>query len=293
MVMQMKGKLSTVGLVKITAKTKFEDGYLYLMWETGHKYVKIGRTNNPDRRHGELSKTNMPYDIFLLRKIKVSDYKKAEKALHKIYEEFRFYTEEKKTEYFDLNPMELNYLMLIDRSLIEDICYGRVKWPKGTIKPLMKHYDNFLDLPDSPYDEMENARQAERISQLSSLVDQLRGEVFRLEGELTRLKVEGVTGMSSTENRVRAALRSLEFPLKQKEPEITETVTVDEVDDWESEDDYRQQCPCCGKMDAARFTSINEPNIEDHPEFHIYENRFHSDKYSMLICEHCNSLFSQ
>lgn len=285
----MRGKLSTVGLVKITAKTQFEDGYLYLMWETGNKYVKIGRSNNPDRRKGELSKTNMPYDIFLLRKIKVSDYKKAEKAFHKIYEEFRFQTEDKRTEYFDLNPMELNYLMLIDRGVIEDICSGRVKWPSGTIKPLMKHYDRFLEGPDSPYAEMESARQAERISDLSSLVDQLRADIFRLEGELTRLKVEGVTGMSSTENRVRAALRSLEFPVKQKQPEITETVGR-----GESAEEYRQQCPLCGKMDAARFTSIDEPNIENHRDFPTYESRFHNhDKYDMLICENCNSLFSQ
>jgi hypothetical protein len=205
----MNGKLSTVGLVKVTAKTKFEDGYLYLMWETGHKYVKIGRSNNPDRRQGELSKTNMPYDIFLLRKIKVSDYKKAEDAFHKIYEEFRFQTEDKRTEYFDLNPMELNYLMLIDRSVIEDICSGRVKWPRGTIKPLMKHYDKFLEGPDAPYDEMESVRQAERISDLSVLVDQLRCQIVDLEGELARLKVDGITGMASTENRVRAALRAL------------------------------------------------------------------------------------
>ena len=214
----MKGKLSTVGLVKITAKTKFEDGYLYLMWETGNKYVKIGRSNNPDRRKGELSKTNMPYDIFLLRKIKVSDYKKAEDAFHKIYEEFRFKTEDKSTEYFDLNPMELNYLMLIDRSVIEDICSGRVKWPSGTIKPLMKHYDRFLEGPDSPYAEMESARQAERISDLSVLVDQLRAQIVDLEGELTRLKVDGITGMASTENRVRAALRALNTNLWRNQP---------------------------------------------------------------------------
>ena len=40
---------------------------------------------------------------------------------------------------------------------------------------------------------MESARQAEQISDLSVLVDQLRADIFRLEG-----RPEEVTGMSNT-----------------------------------------------------------------------------------------------
>ena len=200
----MNAKLSTVGLKKVTNRTKFDDGYLYLMWETGNKYVKIGRSNNPDRRQGELSKTNMPYDVYLLRKVKVKDYKKTEKVFHNIYDEFRF----ENTEYFNLNLMEVNYLMLMDLQLIEDITIGKFR-PKATIKPLMSNYTKFLENPEDSYEEMEVIYQSKVIRDLSSLVDQLRSEKTELEGELARLKVDGITGMASTENRVRAALRAL------------------------------------------------------------------------------------
>ena len=70
-----------------------------------------------------------------------------------------------------------------------------------------------MENPTISYEEMEISRQANVIRDLSFLVDQLRSEKSELEAELSRIKIEGITGMKQTENKVRAALRSLEVPL--------------------------------------------------------------------------------
>ena len=267
---------------------KLEEGYLYLMTETGRKYTKIGISIDPNRRRSELDKprTKMPYDVHLLRKVKVADYKMTEKVLHAIYKDYRI---EDGGEWFDLDPLEVTCLMLLSQQQLEDVTNGKVKiGTKGSLKGLLGGFMDFLENPTSSYEEKEVSRQAKVINDLSRLVDQLRDEKTELEKEVSRLKIEGITGMKRTEDKVRAALRSLKPSVKQEEPVISE-----DVDEAMSDDEYRQQCSVCWEMDTARFTSIDEPDIQEHPEFYIYENRFHSDKYSMLICESCNSLFSQ
>ena len=262
---------------------KLEEGYLYLMTETGRKYTKIGISIDPNRRRSELDKprTKMPYDVHLLRKVKVADYKMTEKVLHAIYKDYRI---EDGGEWFDLDPLEVTCLMLLSQQQLEDVTNGRVKiGMKGSLRGLLGGFIDFLENPTSSYEDKEVSRQAKVINDLSRLVDQLRDEKTELEKEVSRLKIEGITGMKKTENRVRAALRSLEVPLESKERLVVKD---------EDGSEYFQQCAVCREMEAARFIDINEPNIEEHDDFHIWESRFHDDRFSMLLCRFCNALDS-
>ena len=193
------------GVNKIGLPEKEEkEGYLYLMYEDGRKYIKIGVTIDVKRREKQLSPTKMPYKVRLLKKIKSRNYKKAEKILHRIYDKYRI----DDTEYFDLDPLEVTCLMLLTADHLEDLVSGKIQ-AVNSLSDVMGSVKHLINDPTESYEDLEMNKQSAMIQELCLTVEDLRSRNANLQNELTRIKVSNITGMAKTENRVRAALKAL------------------------------------------------------------------------------------
>lgn len=77
------------------------------VWE---KRVKIGISNNPERRVHEIAGTQPPCDFKIIYKVYVADMAATEDSLHEAFEH-KHVELDRSTEWFSLYPWELKYLI--------------------------------------------------------------------------------------------------------------------------------------------------------------------------------------
>ena len=82
------------------------------LWE---KRIKIGISNNPERRVHELAGTQPPCNFKIIHQVYVHDMASVEDSLHQAFEH-KHVELDRSTEWFSLYPWELKYLIwLMDR----------------------------------------------------------------------------------------------------------------------------------------------------------------------------------
>ena len=77
------------------------------LWQ---KRIKIGISNNPERRVHELAGTQPPCNFTIIHQVYVIDMASVEDSLHEAFEH-KHVELDRSTEWFSLNPLELKYLI--------------------------------------------------------------------------------------------------------------------------------------------------------------------------------------
>ena len=77
------------------------------LWQ---KRIKIGISNNPERRVHELAGTQPPCNFTIIHQVYVTDMASVEDSLHEAFEH-KHVELDRSTEWFSLNPLELKYLI--------------------------------------------------------------------------------------------------------------------------------------------------------------------------------------
>jgi len=110
-----------------------EVGYVYIMTNPCFKdnIIKVGMALNPEKRCQELSTaTGIPTKFEIYAKMKTSQYKEVEQALHHILEKVVHKRVNNNREFFELPPEEAFYLMKQLEPFVED---AEITLAKGQI----------------------------------------------------------------------------------------------------------------------------------------------------------------
>jgi hypothetical protein len=181
-----------------------KEGYLYVMYETGQKNVKIGKSINVPKREQQLNSTKMPIKVKLIGKVKSPYYSEAEKILHRIYARYRI----DGTEWFNLDPIETACLMLLTPDHLEELVLRR----NIPLRSLTELVDGAMETFMNPTDalvENQSKRRETIISHLNRVIRDQQEIINKRELEISRLKMSDPDPNSFVADRVRYALRAL------------------------------------------------------------------------------------
>jgi hypothetical protein len=191
-----------------------KEGYLYIMYETKAKTIKIGKSKNTPQREQSLNSTKMPMRVYLCAQVKSPYWVQAEKVLHDLYEDYcvdPYETSKRKTEWFDLCPTEIACLMLLTPSHLEEMVVRR-NIPKKSLTELIEGTKETFLNPSVSYTDLISRRREYMISQLHQVISDKSLMIQRYEEEITnlRLKLEmGDDHQKGSGNRIRSALRAI------------------------------------------------------------------------------------
>jgi hypothetical protein len=188
-----------------------QEGYLYIMYETKAKTIKIGKSENTPKREQQLNSTKMPMRVYLVAQVRSPYYAEAEKILHDLYDSYcvdPYEASKRKTEWFDLSPTEIACLMLLTPFHLEEMVVRR-NIPRRSLTELIDGaLDTFMNPVMSLTENQSNRREA-MIGQLHQVIKDKNDKIRRYEQEITRLKMERELEDNGISNSVRSALRSL------------------------------------------------------------------------------------
>jgi hypothetical protein len=181
-----------------------KDGYLYVMYETGQKNVKIGISVNVPQREQQLNSTKMPIKVKLVGKVRSPYYAEAEKILHRLYDKYRI----DNSEWFNLDPIETACLMLMTPEHVEELVLRR-EIPLRSLTELVDGAMETFMNPTSPLVENQSKRRETVIGHLNRVIQDQQEVISKRELEISRLKMGENLANNEMTDRVRIALRSL------------------------------------------------------------------------------------
>jgi hypothetical protein len=181
-----------------------KDGYLYVMYETGQKNVKIGISVNVPQREQQLNSTKMPIKVKLVGKVRSPYYAEAEKILHRLYDKYRI----DNSEWFNLDPIETACLMLMTPEHVEELVLRR-EIPLRSLTELVDGAMETFMNPTSPLVENQSKRRETVIGHLNRVIQDQQEVISKRELEISRLKMGENLANNEMTDRVRSALRSL------------------------------------------------------------------------------------
>jgi hypothetical protein len=188
-----------------------QEGYLYIMYETKAKTIKIGKSENAPKREQQLNSTKMPMRVYLVAQVRSPYYAEAEKILHDLYDQYcvdPYETSKRKTEWFDLSPTEMACLMLLTPFHLEEMVVRRNIPRKSLTELIDGALETFMNPVMSLTENQSNRREA-MIGQLHQVIKDKNDKIRRYEQEITRLKMEQELEDNGISSTVRSALRSL------------------------------------------------------------------------------------
>lgn len=197
--------------ISVSKRADTKEGYLYIMYETKAKTIKIGKSINTPQREQRLNSTKMPMRVHLVAQVKSPYYAEAEDILHDLYDANcvdPYETSKGKTEWFDLCPTEIACLMLLTPFHLEEMVVRR-NIPKKSLTELIEGSKETFMNPTITLTENQSNRREAMISQLHQVLRDKNEKLRRYEQEITNLKLEREVRDNGMADRVRSALRSL------------------------------------------------------------------------------------
>lgn len=91
--------------VKKYSDDKLNVGFIYVIKCSGSHYYKIGKSRNGGKQRMRSMQTGIPYDLELIKEVKIEFIDKAEKELHSIFKDNRV-----RGEWFLFTDTQLNVL---------------------------------------------------------------------------------------------------------------------------------------------------------------------------------------
>ena len=189
-----------------------ENGFLYIAAENSRKLIKIGISNDTDRRESELNsfKTKMPWTVTLIKEIESPYYKDAEKYLHSLYERNHVVG-----EWFDLGFQEVFCLQSLTPIHLEYLC-TQLKTPIMSLSQIVGGPFQVNPMEDADSSLMlENRRLHSRMEGMKEMINDLSEDKIRLERENIAYRMGPSPSISirQTEALVKSALSSHQEPL--------------------------------------------------------------------------------